>query len=72
MYLDPNTSPDDKNVEISVYASYALIILQTINEVVLVYIINIFYLWILSMFNICKNVLSLYYLFIRFPFWNFL
>ena len=38
---------------------YGLIILQTINEEVFVYIINIFYLWEFSMFNICKNALIL-------------
>ena len=38
---------------------YGVIILQTINEEAFVYIINTFYLWESSMFNICKSVLIL-------------
>ena len=59
-YLDSNNSPDVTIWKYPVIIWYCLIILQTINEDVFVYIINIFYLlWEFSLFNICKNVFNL-------------
>ena len=59
-YPDSRTSPDNNldnnnNDNNPVITWYGLIILQTINEEVFVYIINIFYLWELSLFNICHK-----------------